>query len=161
MFIINQSFEWLQPSKVGFLLRYPDLDALPEIPPEAKRSLQLISQSLERANGGTEMNVAQRSLQEMQLQRLYKVCKCAGDVASRAHVLSWPTNLPSEFVRYLQQRNNVAIAMVAFWAACFHALRDRWWARGWSRALIDEAVSLPGPGWARALQWPRQVMLNA
>jgi hypothetical protein len=156
--IINQYFEWLQTSQVGFLLQY--LGSLPDIPQGASRSLRLLSRSLD-GDFGITTDLSQRSMYELQLQRLYNVCRCAEDEASRAHIPSWPTNLPSEIVECLQKRDDFAVAMVAFWAACFHALRDWRWARGWAQALVSEAVESLGQKWSDVLHWPRQVVSSS
>ncbi|MCJ1395422.1 hypothetical protein MMC18_008308 [Xylographa bjoerkii] len=162
--IISETYEWLQTSKIGNLFRLPDFDKLPDIPDGAAKTLDLLRQRAElplelasyEVSGSSER--AQKRMYMLEIQRLYKVCKCTQTHIWGAYILAWPTNVTTDFVELLRSRDNLSLAMVAFWASCFHTLNDRWWAKNWSSRLIEDVTSCLSTEWDELLQWPRTVL---
>ncbi|MCJ1295588.1 hypothetical protein MMC34_007151 [Xylographa carneopallida] len=162
--IISETYEWSQTSRIGNLFRLADFDKLPEIPNGAAKTFDLLRQRAELPLELTTYGVpnfkekARRKMYMLEIQRLYKVCKCTQTDIWGAYILAWPTNVSLEFVELIHRRDSLALAMVAFWASCFHTLNDRWWAKDSSSALIGDVTVCLSTDWDELLQWPKAVI---
>lgn len=75
--------------------------------------------------------------------------------SSWAHVLRWPFSLDPAFFLLLQQRNPVALALLAHWCVPIHNAPKRWSVGEWPRIVMEEIrCTLNGTGWESGIEWP-------
>jgi len=142
--------EYLFAGPLAVIWLQPDLNSLPDLSPEASRAFQ---QLVAKVDAHRECSVSNDDLEakadvavyEEQLPRLHKVCKCMYDDDFQAHCLEWPVHMDARFDTMLKRGDQLALAMLAFWASCVAALEGRWWGRPWGRSFLQELRSqLPG-----------------
>lgn len=66
--------------------------------------------------------------------------------------------MSNEFVQLLQVGDEMSISLLIFWAACLHVLDGSWWAMGWARRIVEDALGKLGEEWEDVLIWPRSVV---
>lgn len=138
--------EYLFAGPLAVIWLQPDLDSVPDLSPEASRAFQnLVAQintlrEHSTSNGDSEAQ-ADVVVYEEQLPRLHKVCKCMYNEDFQAHCLEWPVHMNARFDTMLQRGDQLALAMLAFWASCVAAMDHRWWARGFGRCFVREVQS--------------------
>ena len=71
----------------------------------------------------------------------------------------WPIMMPDELVRLLRQRNQAALALLAYYCVVFRAaeLEGYWFLEGWPRAVLRDIQRSMMPPWERhstvAMEW--------
>lgn len=71
----------------------------------------------------------------------------------------WPIMMPDELVRLLRQRNQAALALLAYYCVVFRAaeLEGYWFLEGWPRAVLKDIHRSMMPPWVRhstvAMEW--------
>lgn len=126
------------------------MDSLPDLSPEASRAFRNLVAQVDTLRERTDSNSDPEAkvdviVYEEQLPRLHKVCKCMYDEDFQAHCLEWPVHMDARFDTMLNRGDQLALAMLAFWASCVAALEGRWWGRPWGRLFLQELqTQLPG-----------------
>ena len=70
-------------------------------------------------------------------------------------VTAWPYCMDDRFVRCLEQRQPVALILLAYFAVLLQSLEPAFWfLEGWRRHVLAEVGSLLGERYARWLRWP-------
>lgn len=65
---------------------------------------------------------------------------CTGGVFSS--IMAWPVSLADEFVQLVEEKNSVALAIIAHYGVVLDFLRDRWWVRDAGKRLVETILSL-------------------
>ncbi|KAM5366827.1 hypothetical protein ACJZ2D_010367 [Fusarium nematophilum] len=149
--IVRETRDWLLHGSLSELARIPALD---EIPPLSQHVDDVISE-LESHLGPqfTTSSMVTNNLPIFSLRSMFRLSRCP-DWAYL--VVGWPMQLSEDFLGYLKHRDPAALTILAFWAVCFDALGERWWAWGWSRALVLDIGSIVPEPWRTLVQWPKR-----
>lgn len=71
-------------------------------------------------------------------------------------MVGWAVRVPEKFVQALREGDHAAMTILAYWAASFYPANERWWANGWSVALILEVSNMVAEPWSGLVGWARQ-----
>ena len=145
--VLEQSRDTLMAGSLKPLMWTPKPEDLPPLPADTQRALDSLRRHLEAAPSLFEGDDPVRSLEN--LFRLSLVPQW-GELIS-----GWIVRVPEPFVRALRERDHAALTILAYWAASFYPINERWWARGWSMALIEEVSGTVEEPWAGLMRWPR------
>ncbi|KAH8203051.1 hypothetical protein TruAng_002779 [Truncatella angustata] len=72
--------------------------------------------------------------------------------------LAWPVLISTEFVALLQQREPVALVILAHWAVLLHYNRDFWVFGNCGQGIIEAIGDHLGPLWGPQLAWARNIL---
>jgi len=70
-------------------------------------------------------------------------------------LLGWPVMLRPEFLNAVVERKKVAIAILTYYGAMLHELRNVWWAENKGRLLVSAASWILPPEWGDLVRWAR------
>src|SRR6185437_14200064 len=76
------------------------------------------------------------------------------DPASAA--LSWPVRVPEDYLLMVNQRQPIALVLLAHFCLLLNQIEDFWWIRGMSRRLLQEIHQTLGAEWESWIGWPLQ-----
>lgn len=78
-----------------------------------------------------------------------------GTKARIAAAFMWPTRMPEEFVRFLQERRPRALVILSYHYTMLKALDSFWWIKGRPAVEIAKIEALLGDEWRKGwLAWP-------
>ncbi|KAI1439416.1 hypothetical protein F5Y02DRAFT_405810 [Annulohypoxylon stygium] len=72
--------------------------------------------------------------------------------------LSWPIRISSEFVELVEQRQPIALIILAHWAVLLHIDRDFWVFGDAGRRIIESLLTHLGSYWDEWLDLPRSIL---
>ncbi|KAH7024590.1 uncharacterized protein B0I36DRAFT_331671 [Microdochium trichocladiopsis] len=152
--IAQESISWLTQSQFLPLMAVPNYDTLPALPHGITQALHTLDAHIQRTPRIAAMLSGLDN--RYSLSTMYKLSRCPDWLEL---VTGWPMTLPQSFVDELQRRNHAALTVFAYWLGCFQVLEDRWWARGWTAALIVEIEgTVRGGEWAPLVDWVRMYL---
>ncbi|KAJ8131728.1 hypothetical protein O1611_g1892 [Lasiodiplodia mahajangana] len=76
----------------------------------------------------------------------------------QARVIQWAVQVPTEFVRLLEQRRPEALIITAYYALMIHETRDFWLYGDAGAFIIRSITAFLGKYWAEWLAWPNEVV---
>ncbi|KFA68438.1 hypothetical protein S40285_08187 [Stachybotrys chlorohalonatus IBT 40285] len=131
-----------------------------------------IGQAIERREAGTETVELRTQLRTTAdppsppliasmeaLQRVQWVLDIAkhdpSDLNLRVHAaMAWPLVVSDEYIDALYQRRPEALAVLVYYLAVLHSVRDFWVFEACGKPLVESLVNQIGPFWEKALSWP-------
>lgn len=135
----------------GLIRVRDDERPLNALPPETERALDdLEAVVMRHRDPNDDGDLKNHPMEE--LRRCFRELATDGPVTE--HIVGWPVGLSEKHFDALRRREPGALAMVGYWAVCFHVLDGRWWARRWAGDLVAEIARSVGGEWARILEWP-------
>ncbi|KXJ86081.1 hypothetical protein Micbo1qcDRAFT_168882 [Microdochium bolleyi] len=152
--IAQESQSWLTQSQFLPLMATPTYEALPPLPEGISAALHAVDAHVQRTPRIAAMLSGLDS--KYSLHTMYQLSRSPDWLEL---VTGWPMTLPQSFVDELQRRNHAALTVFAYWLGCFQVLEDRWWAKGWTAALMQEIeVTVRGGEWAGLVDWVRMYL---
>ncbi|KAL3418547.1 fungal specific transcription factor-like protein [Phlyctema vagabunda] len=67
----------------------------------------------------------------------------------------WPGMISSAYMNRVENRDPIALVMLAYWGVCLHDLDTQWWARDWGQSTVKLISESVGPEFQQYLDWPR------
>lgn len=92
------------------------------------------------------------------LHWVFGVRRTVSQVYSTQIILAWPVRISADFVELLEQRQPIALIILAYWAVLLHADRDFWAFGHAGRNLINCLLAYLGSYWNQWLHLPRRVL---
>ena len=72
---------------------------------------------------------------------------------------AWPSVLKPEFWRLLEAKSQIALLVLAYFAALMSMRPKLWWFQHWPKLLLEKVEEhLVGDEWEEALAWPKRVV---
>jgi hypothetical protein len=143
--------------KQGFqaCLDSPYFEVLPKLDANIEEHLRKLQDRIKSRYGEKvpEERAASLEIYLEPLERIGMMFQIANDPEWRDIVIGWATRLPKDFTSLLIERDPAALAMLAYWAVCMHN-EERWWLRGWPRALFADISSIIDEEWKIHLEFP-------
>ncbi|KAH8678487.1 hypothetical protein BX600DRAFT_452117 [Xylariales sp. PMI_506] len=151
--IAVQGQHWLKTGRFSDLMRTPDIEGLPPLTEGVIAALDEVDTHL-RAHPSMPRQFIDPKSRHC-LRNMFRAAKSP----DWAEILAgWPISLPRGFIDELRSREPAALTMLAYWAVCFHALDGRWWAAGWSQAIIDDVSASITGHWSKLVEWPKMYL---
>ncbi|KAK5124919.1 hypothetical protein LTR85_001109 [Meristemomyces frigidus] len=72
------------------------------------------------------------------------------------HVIRWLTMVPSEYVRLIEQRDQPALVVLAYFAAAMASVRTVWYTKDWSTYALQGVRTALSESMQHWLQWPEE-----
>jgi hypothetical protein len=156
--VLGASWPWLQDSPIATMLKVDFNEVSRALPLDDENMLRHLEERVETESETEE-------LKEVYVAAIRDLRKCYPfEDKLRDHqgvLLGWPVMVPPEFLKAVVDRKKVAIAVLAYYGALLHALRDIWWANNKGRLLVSATSWLLPPEWGQLVRWARiRVGLN-
>jgi len=91
------------------------------------------------------------------LQILYtSMCKSTIDNSLASLALTWFFRVPDQYLTRLDERQPVALVILAHFSLLLNRIPEFWWNKGMSRHLLHEIHDMLGEEWVEFLSWPMQ-----
>lgn len=133
------------------LTRIPDDGTLPDLPQDERDVIANLERALQRTRCIPAVRPECHPMWVMAY--MFRIRQCP----EWYHLLvGWVMQLSDGYIELVRRRDHAALTVLSFWAVCLDELDDRWWAAGWSKALVCEISSLVEGEWATLLKWPRR-----
>jgi hypothetical protein len=148
----------LNATKVGVLLRHTWKAQPHAIPPDVHASLEVLQDlALATSDPG---DVSELFTAIAKLRRFFTLTE--PHPTSVKHMLSWPISPGREFSALLEQRNGVAMCILAHWGVPLYNAPPTWYVSNWPKKLmLGLAEQLPGLQWSEAMSWPLEETLGS
>lgn len=152
--IINQARERLLGGRLSPLAQSPDMHDLHPLSENAKHALTILRSHLESAPDIVRCFEGAHPITSLDFMFRLSLQPEWGEL-----MVAWAVRIPEYFVDQVRRRNPAALTVLAYWAASFHCVDDRWWARGWPVALVVEVsseVAGYAEPWGGLVGWARR-----
>lgn len=73
-------------------------------------------------------------------------------------MISWPVQLPEEYIVLLNQRRPEALTILAYYGVVLHSYRKAWAIGDAGASLVKTINAQVGSYWSRWLLWPMQIV---
>lgn len=157
--VVRTGLHWIRSGPLAPQLRVGFLDHPAPLAPETEAALALVDEAIKRRFHGARNAAEMLTCYSYTLDRLKLTF---GVVAAQEHEkgieLTWLAMGRADFAKQLEEREGMALVLLAHYAVLLHGAGDVWWSRGWGRALvqaIEEALPSEG-GWEELMAWPRK-----
>jgi hypothetical protein len=77
-----------------------------------------------------------------------------------SQVVWWLRSLSSEYMTMLEQKQPMALVILAHWCASVHKVPHRWYMSRWAGKVVSLIACTVGPVWKHGLHWPLQEIGN-
>lgn len=151
--IVQKRRPVLLEGKYRELMRVPDPEEVPELPVGTAVALDHLKSYLAQHDGDLVDMIDAPTFGT--LTYIFRLATCP-DWSEL--IVGWAIQLPASFVSRLRNMDNAALVLLGYWAVCLRALDDRWWAAGWSKALLGEINSVVKGEWSHLLEWPNSFL---
>lgn len=153
--VINDSWESLKETELK-----PIIDAAP--PREENESSRVECDDLKELIDRSDLGESSAAIYQDTIKDLRWVFTIVGQPGTQVDnpqmVFAWPTIIPIEYVRLLQQRRPEALVILAYFAALLHQHRHFWCFNDGGTFLVRSISDYLGPYWNTALAWPLDVV---
>jgi hypothetical protein len=150
--VMQETDTWLQ-GDIEEMLRYPREADLPPHPPEVEDAYEILAEAIKNCQDPEAAEF--RDMCVEQVSRLRNISRCRSVVEWDGHIFSFWIMAPVTYLNCLKQGSSMALAVFAYWAACFRCMDHHWWASDWPRTLVHDVVGLLDMQvWSRAMEWP-------
>lgn len=149
--VFEQGRESLMASRLAPLMAAPDASDLPPLAADTRQAIDALRRALE-----AEPDVLQPFEGASPIDSLYYMFMLSLRPEWGELMVGWIVRVPEGFVRALRERRQPALVILSYWAASFYPVNERWWARGWSAALIKEVSVFVDEAWRALMRWPRK-----
>ena len=151
--IILETNTWLQGQPIEELLRYPREGDLPPHSPDLAEAYDILAEAVKSFEDSDDF----KDMCVDQVTRLRSISRCRSVVEWDGHIFSFFIMAPVTFINGIKQGNSLALAILAYWAACFRCMDHHWWANGWPQTLVHDISNLLDMQvWGKAMEWPRR-----
>lgn len=153
--VLNQVQGSLHNSRIGSLLRHTRNQEQHYMSPEFFYSLsQLESMALIYTDPVAEPSKAAAIHDAMvRLRHFYTLS--SPRPRSWAHLLSFPIGLGPSFSSLLEQRDKLALCVLAHWTVPAYNARSKWFSGDWpQRLMLAISQELEGDEWTDTMRWP-------
>lgn len=157
--VVRTGLHWITSGPLAAQLRLGFLDRPAPLPPETEAALGLVDEAIKRRFQGARNAAELLTSYSYTLDRLKLTF---GVVLAQEHEkgieLTWLAMGRADFAKQLEEREGLALVLLAHYAVLLHGARDVWCCKGWGRALVEaigEALP-PEGGWEGLMAWPRK-----
>ena len=156
---MRTGLHWIRSGPLAPQLRVGFLDHPAPLAPETEAALALVDEAIKRRFQGVRNAAEMLTSYSYTLDRLKLTF---GVVAAQENEkgieLTWLAMGRADFAKQLEEREGLALVLLAHYAVLLHRARDVWWCKGWGRALVEaiEEALPPEGGWEELLAWPRK-----
>lgn len=141
-------------SVVGGLLEHTRNRTTHSLPTEIDRSLQHIEDTMKVRSTEFEPEIFTR-LETAIASTRYFFTLIAPRPTDWSHILQWPFSLDLEFFILLEERNPIALSLLAHWCVPVYHAPKRWSVGDWPHVVVNEiSASLEGTSWSVLVEWP-------
>lgn len=144
----------LQNSEIAGLLEHTRHRRTHPLPPEVDASLHNLQSTMDSQRGAfslQELTLLEKALSSTR----HFFTLVSPHPSTWSHILQWPFSLDPSFFQLLQNRNPVALALLAHWCVPIHYAPERWSVGDWAVVVVrDMEMELVGSEWIHAIQWP-------
>lgn len=152
--VVQTRRSWLFNSMFCELMRVPNMEQLPGLSIDTAQALERLKSHLQQHHEDDLVDMVE-SPSLTSLRNTYRLAYCPKWAEL---IVGWAIQLPASFVTRLRNLNHAALVLLSYWAVCFTALDGRWWAAGWSKALVSEIDSVVQGEWSYLLEWPNRAL---
>lgn len=152
--IMNQDRERLLGGRLSPLAQSPNMHDLPPLSENTQHALTILRSHLESAPEIVRSFEGAHPITSLDYMFRLSLQPEWGEL-----MVAWAVRIPEQFVEEVRRRNPAALTVLAYWAASFHCVDDRWWARGWPVALVEEVsseVAAYAEPWGGLVGWARR-----
>lgn len=152
--IMNQARERLLGGRLSPLAQSPSIHDLPALPDNTQHALTTLRAHLESVPEIVKSFHGAHPITSLDFMFRLSLQPEWGEL-----MVGWAVRIPEDFVEEVRRRNPAALTVLAYWAASFHCVDDRWWASGWPVALIVEVsseVAGVAEPWGGLVGWARR-----
>ena len=157
--VVRTGLHWIRSGPLAPQLRVGYLDHPAPLAPETEAALALVNDAIKRRFRAARDSAEMLTSYSYTLDRLKLTF---GVVAAQEHEkgieLTWLAMGRANFAKQLEEREGLALVLLAHYAVLLHEAGDVWWCKGWGSALVDAiGKALPSGGeWDRLMSWPRK-----
>lgn len=152
--IMNQARERVMSGRLAPLAKAPEIENLPPLPENTRHALTTLRSHLESAPEIVRSFHGAHPITSLDFMFRLSLQPEWGEL-----MVGWAVRIPEDFVEEVRKRNPAALTVLAYWAASFNCVDDRWWAQGWPVALVVEVsseVAGYAEPWGALVRWARR-----
>lgn len=138
-----------------FLQRGPLITDRRYLPAEISMGLELMEQTCQQFIESSQVGPIATETYRTAIQQLWDSFVMAQTKKKDwAMTLRFIMILPERFSGYLQQREPLALIILAHFCVILHRAPTRWWAEGWSTHVVGAVFEALPQDWRYAISWP-------
>ena len=170
--VASEAKAWIRQSILSPLVSLRSLEnVLPGLSDETNIALQGLVDQIEAdrpsstPKGQGEEESPAAAVQSVQLKQ-NDICKQSIEMLSNAFptkdgkppllgaVIGWPVFVDKAFLQLLQQRDAMALTILAYYGAALHSFNGFWWLQNLGVRLVESVSQILGSDSSQHLQWP-------
>lgn len=148
--IVKSGAQWLEPDLHAESMLPSPSNPNASLAPKIEATLAVLS----RCNSESTTDMTIRDAYGTTIWMLRQVFLLAAEnPGAKMTVLPFPIMVPRQFMEKLEDRDPMALVILAHYSVVLYWLRNHIWLRGWGRQLVDAIHLELGSEWHGCLKW--------